>query len=163
VPPRIGSDGRDAGALQQEVVAGHVRSLLVPGRLEDVVSSDRHTVKPWFAGRLDFSPPTPDLAEAGFPLGGGRLDYVDGRTVAALIYRRREHVINLFVWPNASAGAPTAPRQANNAAVRDGGHAVVHWSQGGMTFWAVSDLNGAELAEFARLFSVRAQDPAQPS
>ena len=163
VPPRIGPEGEDAGALRREVVAGHVRSLLVPGRLEDVASSDRHTVKPWFAGRLDFSPPTPDLAEVGFPLAGGRLDYLDGRTVAALIYRRRDHVINLFVWPDASAGAPTAPHQSDDGVGRDGGHAVLHWTQNGMTFWAVSDLGGAELADFARLFSDRAQDPAPPS
>ena len=163
VPPRMGPEGGDAGALRREVVAGHVRSLLVPGRLEDVASSDRHTVKPWFAGRLDFSPPTPDLAEVGFPLAGGRLDYLDGRTVAALIYRRRDHVINLFVWPDASAGAPTAPRQSDDGVGRNGGHAVLHWTQNGMTFWAVSDLGGAELADFARLFSDRAQDPAPPS
>jgi anti-sigma factor RsiW len=162
-PPRTGPEGGDADALRREVVASHVRSLLVPGRLEDVASSDRHTVKPWFAGRLDFSPPTPDLAEAGFPLAGGRLDYLDGRTVAALIYRRRDHVINLFVWPDAAAGAPTTPHLAGHGAGRDGGHAVVHWTQGGMAFWAVSDLNGAELTDFARLFSARAQDPTPPS
>ncbi|MDO9713917.1 anti-sigma factor family protein [Paracraurococcus lichenis] len=163
VQPRVGPDDGEAATLQREVVASHIRSLLVPGRLEDVASSDRHTVKPWFAGRLDFSPPTPDLAEAGFPLAGGRLDYLDGHTVAALIYRRRGHVINLFVWPGDAAGAPIAPHLAGHGGGRDGGHAVVHWTQGGMTFWAVSDLNGAELVDFARLFSARAQDPAPPA
>ncbi|HEY0421146.1 MAG TPA: hypothetical protein VGC80_16645, partial [Acetobacteraceae bacterium] len=78
-------------------------------------------------------------------------------------YRRRDHVINLFVWPDASAGAPTAPHQSDDGVGRDGGHAVLHWTQNGMTFWAVSDLGGAELADFARLFSARAQDPTPPS
>jgi anti-sigma factor RsiW len=162
-PPWPGPEGDAKADLQREVVAGHVRSLLVPGRLTDVASSDRHTVKPWFAGRLDFSPPTPDLADAGFPLAGGRLDYLDGRTVAALIYRRRDHVISLFVWPNASAGQASTPRLASTGAGHAGGHAVVHWTQGGMAFWAVSDLNAAELGDFARLFSIRAQDSAPPS
>jgi anti-sigma factor (TIGR02949 family) len=150
------------GRETDELVAGYLRVAL-GAHAVDVASSDRHTVKPWFAGRLDFSPPTPDLAEVGFPLAGGRLDYLDGRTVAALIYRRRDHVINLFVWPDASAGAPTAPRQSDDGVGRNGGHAVLHWTQNGMTFWAVSDLGGAELADFARLFSDRAQDPAPPS
>ncbi|WP_431267084.1 anti-sigma factor family protein [Dankookia sp. P2] len=161
--PRSGPGDADAGALQREVVASHVRSLLVPGRLEDVASSDRHTVKPWFAGRLDFSPPTPDLAEAGFPLDGGRLDYLDGRPVAALVYRRRGHVINLFVWPATRAGGSTAPQLTGTGTGRDSGHAVVRWTQGGMTFWAVSDLNGMELVDFARLFSAQAQEAARPS
>ena len=162
-PPRPGPDGDAPSDLRREVVAGHVRSLLVAGRLTDVPSSDRHTVKPWFAGRLDFSPPTPDLAEAGFPLAGGRLDYLDGRPVAALVYRRRDHVINVFVWPNAAAGTPTTPQRSDAATTRDGGHAVVHWTRDGMTFWAVSDLSAAELTDFAQLFSAHAQDPASPS
>lgn len=146
--------------LRREVVEGHLRSLLVAGRLMDVGSSDRHTVKPWFAGRLDFSPPVPDLADAGFPLAGGRLDYFDGRAVAALVYRRREHVINVFVWPDAAAGADTAPRPAGTAGST--GHAVIHWREGGLGFWAVSDLNEAELTDFARLFAARTSQ-APPS
>ncbi|MBV1795873.1 anti-sigma factor [Siccirubricoccus sp. G192] len=156
--------GGAATELRREVVAGHVRSLLGASHLADVASSDRHTVKPWFAGRLDFSPPTPDLAEAGFPLAGGRLDYLDGRAVAALVYRRRGHVINVFVWPDAAAGTSTAPRRMDAAgAARDTGHAVVHWTQDGMAFWAVSDLNAAELADFARLFGAAAQERVPPS
>ncbi|MCC6719450.1 MAG: anti-sigma factor, partial [Acetobacteraceae bacterium] len=162
-PPSLGPDIGAAPELRREVVAGHVRSLLVAGHLMDVGSSDRHTVKPWFAGRLDFSPPVPDLADVGFPLAGGRLDYLDGRTVAALVYRRRDHVINVFVWPEAAAGPPTAPRRMDASTARDGGHAVVRWTEGGMAFWAVSDLNAAELADFAAMFNARARDPVSPS
>jgi anti-sigma factor RsiW len=162
-----GRDGGDAAAvaMRREVVAGHVRSLLGDGgHLTDVASSDHHTVKPWFAGRLDFSPPAPDLADAGFPLAGGRLDYINGRAVAALIYRRRAHVINVFVWPVPAAAAGVAGPTAAAGAAGDGGHSVVRWAQGGMTFWAVSDLNAAELTDFARLFGERAtRDPAPPS
>lgn len=161
IAPRLpGRDGASAPDLRQEVVAGHIRSLLAPDHLTDVGSSDRHTVKPWFAGRLDFSPPVPDLAEAGFPLVGGRLDYLDGRVVAALVYRRRAHVINLFIWPDAASGASTAPQLATTGAGHDTGHAVLHWQQDGMAVWAVSDLNAAELGDFARLFEARGT--AQP-
>jgi len=125
--------------LTEQIVAGHVRALQ-PGHLQDVASEDRHTVKPWFDGRLDFAPPVKDLAAAHFPLTGGRLDYLNGRPVAALVYQRDKHVIDLFVWPAAGDTPPqTAERQGYN---------IVHWSQGGMNFWAVSDLEVAQLEEF---------------
>ena len=129
--------------LVEQVVASHVRSLQA-GHLTDVASLEHHTVKPWFTGKLDFSPPVQDFSEQGYPLAGARLDYVAEQPVAALVYRRRQHVINLFVWPKARGGA--GPR----ADSRRGFHAV-YGVAGGMAYWAVSDLNLSELAEFARL------------
>jgi anti-sigma factor RsiW len=130
--------------LAQEVTAGHARSLLAD-HLFDVPSTDQHVVKPWFQGRLDFAPPVKDLKEQGFPLAGGRLDFLDGRTAAALVYHRRQHVINLFVWPAAGAG-DSGVRTASRR-----GYHLAHWVEGGLNFWAVSDLNADELGEFARL------------
>jgi anti-sigma factor RsiW len=130
-------------SLAQDVVAGHVRALM-GARLFDVRSTDQHTVKPWFLGRLDFSPPVEDLAPLGFPLVGGRLDEVAGRPVAALVYQRRLHTINVFIWPAAdTAGTLTDARSLRGFQVR-------HWTHDAMAFWAVSDLNDFELDQFVR-------------
>ena len=130
-------------SLTEQLVAGHVRALQ-PGHLEDVASTDQHTVKPWFDGRIDFAPTVKDLGAAGFPLTGGRLDYIAGRPVAALIYQHDKHVIDLFVWPTAGSVVPTLEPAERN------GYNVMHWSQNGMQFWAVSDLERSQLSDFAR-------------
>jgi anti-sigma factor RsiW len=130
--------------LSDDVVADHVRSLMV-AHLTDVASSNQHTVKPWFSGKLDYTPPVRDLSREGFPLTGGRLDYLDGRSVAALVYRRRLHTINLFVWPCDDTTANGVKRLTRR------GYNIVNWCDGGMQFWAVSDLNAEEMETFGQL------------
>jgi len=130
--------------LTQELLASHIRSQMLPGHRIDVESSNQHVVKPWFDGRLDFSPAVKDLTDRGFPLVGGRLDYLNNRPVAALVYQRREHLINLFIWPS-TPGSSAVP----STLTRQGYH-LIHWRQSGMNYWAVSNLNESELQEFVR-------------
>ena len=136
---------RTEANMEREVVASHYRSLLA-GHLTDVESSDRHTVKPWFTGRLDYGADVFDLASSGFPLAGGRLDYIGGRTVAALVYNRGRHVINVFLWPREGIGM--LPRADSTK-----GFHTQHWYAGGMEWWAVSDVNPADLEQLAKLLS----------
>jgi anti-sigma factor RsiW len=133
-------------SLLDQVVAGHVRALQ-PGHLEDVVSTDQHTVKPWFDGRIDFAPPVKDLAAKRFPLLGGRLDYLNDRPVAALVYGSDKHVIDLYDWPLSKERTPSAP--VPQSATRNG-YNTVRWHENGMEFWAVSDLEAAKLNDFVR-------------
>jgi anti-sigma factor RsiW len=132
-------------AVDQELVSSHVRSLQ-PGHLTDVQTTNQHIVKPWFNGRIDFSPPVPELADAGFPLVGGRLDSIDGKTVPAIVYKRRLHTVNVFVWPAKDSG--------ERALVRDG-FAIREWSRNGLRFAAVSDIPAAELKQFETIFEQR--------
>ena len=127
--------------IEDEAVAGHIRSLQV-AHLTDVQTSNQHVVKPWFNGKIDFSPPVPELAAQGFPLAGGRLDYIGGRSVAAIVYRRRLHTINLFVWP-----APGPDRT-----MATDGYSVTEWSSGGLRVVAVSDIGAADLNAFKAAF-----------
>jgi anti-sigma factor RsiW len=128
--------------LSSELVSGHVRSLMA-NHLVDVATSDQHTVKPWFNGKVDFAPPVIDFTGSGFPLVGGRLDYIAGRPVAVVIYRRRAHIVNVFIWPGSDEG----PRDLTSE-----GYHLRHWTRSGLTFWAVSDVNGGDLETLAGLF-----------
>ena len=140
--------------LPREVIASHVRAQMVASRLTDVASSDAHTVKPWFNGKLDFAPPVLDLTTQGFPLVGGRLDYLTNRPVAALVYRHQQHLIHLFVWP-----AVDRSNAAPHSLARQG-YQIVVWSDAAMHYWAISDLNAEALKSFSRL--LREQATALP-
>jgi anti-sigma factor RsiW len=130
--------------IVDEVIASHARSSLT-GHLADVASSDQHTVKPWLSSKLDVSPPVPDLTTAGYPRIGGRLDYLDHRPVAALAYRHRQHVINVFIWPDPKSGAAISMQTVSRQ-----GYNLLHWRDAGMNFWMISDLNPAEIKTFAQ-------------
>ncbi|WP_372781049.1 anti-sigma factor [Phenylobacterium sp.] len=137
-------------ALEDQLVSSHVRSTLAL-HLVDVETSDRHVVKPWFNGKIDFAPPVVELADSGYPLVGGRLDYVGNRVVAALVYRRNRHVINLFIWPS-KPGLSLPPVPATHS-----GYSVEHWRSGGLEFWAVSDIEARDLQSFHQAFAIRTQ------
>jgi len=145
--------GDDEARIQSEVVSAHLRSLQA-GHLTDVLSTDQHTVKPWFNGKLDVAPPVIDLTAQGFTLIGGRLDYVDARAVGAIVYRRRQHVINLFVAQTAS----TESRAAKMETIQ--GFNIRRWSDRGLNYWAVSDLAADELAEFGEKFEAAMKSSA---
>jgi anti-sigma factor RsiW len=135
-------------SLKGDILSAHVRSLL-QDRPTQIASSDRHTVKPWFIGRLDYAPPVRDLTAEGFPLTGARLDFVGDRRVASIVYMRRQHVINLFVWP-VDAGAAA---EAEPSAVK--GYNALTWTADGVVHWAISDLNLPELKQFQSLLAGR--------
>ena len=140
----VGGRGGASQTVADEVLASHIRSLM-PGHLTDVQSTNEHNVKPWFNGRVDLSPKVPTLDSAGFPLVGGRLDYLDGRVVAAVVYARRQHLINVDSWPE--PGADEAP-----VSVAARGYHLVRWRTDNVEYWAVSDLEAGELAEFVTLY-----------
>jgi len=135
--------------MEDQLVQSHVRSLLV-GHLVDIPTSNRHVVKPWFNGKVDFAPPVPELADEGFPLVGGRLDYIDDHEVAAIVYRRRLHVINLFVRPARTLSLP------GGVVARHEGYSLVRWTAGGLEYWAVSDVDTGDLKLFRQLYISRA-------
>jgi anti-sigma factor RsiW len=141
--------------LSQEVIASHVRSQITNHQV-DVVSSDQHTVKPWFNGKVDFSPPVEDLTNQGFPLVGGRLDYLDNRPVAALVYRHKQHLINLFIWPSVES-----PDLNTKSEMRQG-YNLTRWTKSGMTYWAISDLNQTEFQEFVQLVQSQTSQTVLP-
>ena len=130
---------------EHDVVAAHVRSLLQNSTIQ-VVSSDMHTVRPWFNGRVEFAPPVKDLTAEGFPLAGGRLDFVDGHRVATLVYRHGPHTISVFVWPE----EPGTPRGSRPLSQVDGLN-ILAWTKDGMVWWAVSDMDPVELKELRSL------------
>ena len=135
--------------MEYQLVQSHVRSLLV-GHLVDIPTSNRHVVKPWFNGKVDFAPPVPELADEGFPLVGGRLDYIDDHEIAAIVYRRRLHVINLFVRPAHTLSLP------GGVVMRHEGYSLARWTEGGLEYWAVSDVDPADLKLFRHVYVSRA-------
>ena len=153
---RLGLSRAGGHALADQILASHVRSLM-PGHLTDVISSDQHTVKPWFNGKLDFSPPVYDFSGRGYPLVGGRLDYVGGRPVAALAYGRRQHLISVFLWP-----ATQGPARGGDVTLRQGYH-LLHWTTPYYAYWLVSDLGLAELSEFAHLIREADSTVSEPA
>jgi len=141
VVPQVAESG-----VERQLVASHVRSLLA-NHLTDVATSNQHVVRPWFNGKVDIAPPVPELAPQGFPLVGGRLDYIGGRVVPAIVYKRRLHTVNLFVWP-------AEGRLLNETrSVRRDGYSLAEWTQGGLRFAAVSDIEPAELQQFKAAFT----------
>jgi anti-sigma factor RsiW len=139
--------------VDEQLVSSHVRSLQ-PGHLIDVQTSNQHVVKPWFNGKVDFAPPVPELADRGFPLVGGRLDSIDGKTVGVIVYRRRLHTVNLFVWRSDKAFDGTSAEDGFN---------LSKWNDGGLSFAAVSDVAPQDLSEFERLYRERSREPATVS
>jgi anti-sigma factor RsiW len=148
VLPQIADNG-----LERQLVASHVRSLLA-NHLTDVATADQHVVRPWFNGKVDVAPPVPQLADQGFPLVGGRLDYIDGRVAPAIVYRRRLHTVNLFAWP--------ADERLFNGAktVRRDGYTVEEWTAGGLRYAAVSDVDPGDLKLFKAAFEAHSPDPS---
>ena len=142
---RTTSTNMTSSVTSTEIIDAHIRSLQA-GHLTDVASTDQHTVKPWFNGKLDFVPPVHDYMEEGFPLIGGRLDVLGERNVAALVYGRRKHFINVFVWPTREADTPIHPPGSRQ------GYQWVHWRHQGMEFCAISDVSAQDLHELAQLF-----------
>jgi len=142
--PRLRQPGADQ-FLATQLIASHVRSLMA-NHLTDVASSDQHTVKPWLDAKLDFAAPVVDLSNQGFPLIGGRLDYLDNHSVAALVYQRRKHFINLFIWPRTPGTS-----EAQKTVTREGYH-LLHWVDADFNYWAVSDVSEADLQNFKQLF-----------
>jgi anti-sigma factor RsiW len=135
-------------ALPAQIVNAHARAVLT-NHQTDVASSDQHTVKPWLSSKLDFSPPVIDLTTTGFPLRGGRIDYVEGRLAAVLIYTHRQHMIDLYIWPDArSQLVMNLSRTASK-----NGFNMVHWNRAGMTYWAISDVNASDLQAFAHHYA----------
>jgi anti-sigma factor (TIGR02949 family) len=149
-------EGSDEDRVVEDVISSHVRSLMA-NHLTDVASSDQHTVKPWFTGKVDASPPAVDLASAGFPLIGGRLDYVDQRPCAVLVYRHDKHVINVMVWAG-RAGDPTSSETYARQ-----GYNLVRFAAADLSFWAVSDLDHSELNDFVDLLKTQASTADTPS